>query len=87
MNLHNQLTQLRRLDDLICRKATGTLYELAAKFDVSISTIMRYINELKDVFQAPIAYDRVRSTYYYAEPFELILNIEVSVNGQRKKII
>ena len=87
MSLHKKSALTKRLDDLIKRKATGTLRELASKFNVSISTMQRYLDEFKEEFAAPVAFDRVHSTYYYTEPFELILTIEVHVNGEQKKII
>jgi predicted DNA-binding transcriptional regulator YafY len=86
MNL-NAIAKIKRLDDLIRRKATGTLDQLAESFEDSVSTMSRHIEDLKRDFNAPVKYHRTDLTYYYSEPFELTILIEVCLNGCREKII
>jgi predicted DNA-binding transcriptional regulator YafY len=81
------ITDIIRLHDLINRKATGSRRELAARFKASVSTMRRHLEDFKQDFNAPVKYDKSRLTYYYDQPFELIILIEVRVNGCREKII
>jgi predicted DNA-binding transcriptional regulator YafY len=82
MAFQNRIAVLLRLDDLIRRKATGTLSELIPKFGVSRSTVLRYINELRMNYDAPIAFDRERKTFYYTEPYDLATWL---LNGRKRK--
>ena len=66
MQLEEKLKRLRRLDDLIRRKATGSPDQLAYKLDVSRRTVFRLIDFLRN-FGAPIAYCGVKQRYYYRE--------------------
>lgn len=70
-----------RLHDLIKRKATGSLDTLAEKFGVGRSTMSRYIEDFKFEFDPPLAYDRTAHTYYYTEPFELKIWVEIKRNN------
>lgn len=44
---------------------------LAEHFEVSVRTVERDIARLRDLFGAPIEYDRSRRGYHYAQPFDL----------------
>ncbi len=55
----------QRIDRLMRMKATGTPNELARKLNVSPSTIYEYLLVMKNILKAPIAYCRVRKSYYY----------------------
>lgn len=70
MRLHEMITVMVRLDNLIRRKATGTPDELAARLNVSRTTIHRYITELRH-FGAPVKFCRYRNSYFYEEDFQL----------------
>ena len=70
MTIFKQLAQLKRMDNLIRRKATGTPDQLAERLEVSRATIFRYLDELK-AFGADIRYCKERRSYIYSEPFEL----------------
>lgn len=70
MRLHEIITVMVRLDNLIRMKATGSPDQLAARLNVSRTTIHRYLNELRN-FGAPIKYCRYRNSYYYEEEFQL----------------
>ncbi len=60
------------LSHLIQQAHTGTSNELARKLGVSRSTLMDHINKLKGS-GAPIAYCRVRKSYYYTHKCEGII--------------
>jgi transposase len=77
MNLQDQHFLVERLHNLVKRHATGTLEELAVKFDVGKSTMARYIAAFKDNYDAPIKYNRTKRYYYYTEPFELKIHLEI----------
>ena len=82
MNIHDQILELSRLDDLITRSATGTLEQLAEKFDMSESSMKRHLRDLKDTFDAPVVYDREAETYHYTKPFNLMAQIERLLKGR-----
>jgi predicted DNA-binding transcriptional regulator YafY len=44
---------------------------LAARLEVNLRTVERDIARLRDMFAAPIEYDRSRGGYRYSEPFEM----------------
>ncbi|MGD1842800.1 MAG: hypothetical protein ACFB0B_18165 [Thermonemataceae bacterium] len=56
--------RLDRLDGLIRMKATGRPAVLAARLDISESTLYEFINLMKDL-GAPIKWDAYRSSYVY----------------------
>ena len=58
--------RVKKLDDLIRRKATGSPAMLAKKMNLSRSVLMDYLHDMKKL-GFPIKYDRHRSTYYYEE--------------------
>jgi predicted DNA-binding transcriptional regulator YafY len=82
MKMLDQRDLFNRLHDLIKRKATGSLDTLAEKFGVGKSTMSRYIEEFKLEFEPPLAYDRTGHTYYYTEPFELKIWVEIKRSNE-----
>ncbi len=58
---------VRRVDDLIKRKATGTPAAMAKKLGVSERTWYNLLEQLKLEYQFPIKYCRNRECYYYAD--------------------
>jgi predicted DNA-binding transcriptional regulator YafY len=82
MKMHDRRNYINRLHDLVKRKATGSLDTLADKFGVGRSTMSRYIDDFKQEFDAPLAYDRNVHSYYYTEPFEVRVWVEVRRNGE-----
>ncbi|MEO0508159.1 MAG: DNA-binding protein [Bacteroidota bacterium] len=71
------LERLQKLHRLIVNETTGTPKELATRLRVSERLIFCLLDELKD-YEAKIAYDRKRKTYFYSDDFELDINISVS---------
>jgi len=64
MSLIKYVERLKRMDDLIKRKATGTPDRFAEKLHISKSMLMINLNELKEL-GALIKYDLDERTYYY----------------------
>lgn len=69
-----EILAIKRLDYLICSKTTGTREDLATKFNVSIRTISRWLEFMKDS-GAVIKYSRIRRSFYYSSPGKFIVNI------------
>src|SRR5258706_8817245 len=59
---------------LAAGKYPNTL-QLAREHDVGKKTILRDLEWMKTHSNAPIAYDRVRHGFYYAEPFDNFLDV------------
>jgi hypothetical protein len=78
MNIFNDLFLLQRLDHLIRTRATGNPIRLAGRLDVCERTVYRLINKLRDA-GLPIAYDKETETYYYEQPVQI--RIDIQVNG------
>jgi len=58
--------RINQIHFLILRKATGSRQELANRLGVSKGTLNNSINFMRDKLGAPIKYDGLRKTYYYA---------------------
>ena len=58
--------RLRRIDQLIRVKSTGTPAQLAGKIGISERSTYEYIRLMKE-FGAPVEYSRQRKSYYYKE--------------------
>lgn len=78
MNTIKTLERLQRIHSLIENECTGSPYELANKMNVSERSIYNLIEYLRD-FEARVAYDRGRKTYYYLNNFSLNLQISLSI--------
>jgi len=73
-----------RLHKLIEDETTGTPKEVANRLHISERLVYLMIDQLKD-YDAPIAYDRSRKTYYYSEYFDLDVNISVCIRNKQEK--
>lgn len=82
MNFQDHLQQLDRLDRLIVRKGTGTPQDLAQKFNISLRSVYRLIDDLR-AFGFTICYDSVNGSYYYADESDKPFNLNL---GPNKKI-
>lgn len=71
------LERLQQLHQRILQENTGTPKELAGHMNISVRSLYKLIEYLKDL-KAPIRYDRVCSTYHYYEDFELQVRISVT---------
>lgn len=84
MKTIKNLQRLHRLHKLIEDETTGTPKELANRLHISERLVYLMIDQLKD-YDAPIAYDRSRKTYYYTEFFDLDVKISVSIRNKEDK--
>jgi len=60
---HFQL--LKRMDPSIRLKATGNVFEFAAKLEVSKDSVYRLIECMKSDLEAPIVYNKHKKTFEY----------------------
>lgn len=70
MSLLKYIQRLKRMDDLIRRRATGTPDEFAARLGLGKSVLMEELRELKEL-GAEITYCRESQSYYYKQEFIL----------------
>ena len=75
MTFIEKLQQIKRLDSLIRRRATGSPSELAERLELSERQLYNIMNMLKDM-DAPVAYSTGEQTYYYERNVKLILGFE-----------
>ena len=66
MILVEQMRLVRRIDDNIGRKKTGTAQEFASFLGISRTQLFCYFDALR-TFEAEIAYCKFRRTYYYVD--------------------
>ncbi len=64
--------RLRRMDDLIRRKATGCASDFARKLGISRSMLMENLREMKEL-GAQICYCTRTCSYYYVNEFNLLI--------------
>jgi hypothetical protein len=76
------IEKLKRMDRMIRLSATGSPRELARKLSVSPSTLYEYLLILKQTFNAPVAYCRVRRSYHYRDNGGLSLEFKRDNEGQ-----
>lgn len=74
MNIFEQKLRLEYFHELIQREATGDCNEFAEKMKLKKTQLYEMINEFRD-YGVDIKYDRARRTYYYANNFELKIDI------------
>lgn len=66
------IEQMRKIDELIIKRNTGTASEMAIKLDCSLTTIFTYIAIMKTM-GAPIRYNKIKQTYYYEEEGHFVI--------------
>ncbi len=64
MSFIEQLNLLKRMDQLIRRRATGTPQAFARQLCVSRASLYRHLDLLAEL-EAPVAYCRLRQTFHY----------------------
>jgi predicted DNA-binding transcriptional regulator YafY len=60
-----KIPTLMTIIDLIQERNTGTPKELAKKVKISERMVYKYMDELKQEFNAPVKYDKNHKTYYF----------------------
>lgn len=77
MDFQRYIDRLSYMDDLIRKRRTGVPSEFAEKLNLSRSTLMEYLEILRQL-GGPILYDRIRQTYYYSTPCRLVLGFQLN---------
>src|SRR5689334_13566429 len=72
MSLLKYIDRLKKMDDLIRRKGTGTSIEFAEKLNISRSVLMENLSEIRSL-GAQIKYCMYAQSYYYENEFQLII--------------
>lgn len=80
MKTIKHIEKLQRLHNLIHLECTGSPSELADRLGVSDRTVYYLLEQLRD-FEAHIAYDRRRKTYYYKDDFVLEVNFSICIGN------
>lgn len=75
MSFLRYLHRLRRMDDLIRRKATGPPEEFARRLGLGRSALMDHLREMREL-GAKISYCRARQSYYYKQPIRLVISFK-----------
>ncbi|SDD06318.1 hypothetical protein [Williamwhitmania taraxaci] len=73
MSKIDYLLRWREIDRLIKTKSTGNTSEFAIRLGISKSQRHEDLKNLRDL-DAPIAYSRIRQTYYYKYPTSFSLS-------------
>jgi len=58
---------IRRIDQLIRMKVSGTAQELANRLEISRSTFFRVLEDMKENLNAPIVYNSTLNRYEYEQ--------------------
>lgn len=75
MNFLDQLERLKRIHQLINRKATGTPQQLANRLALSESRIYQLLRLMKEL-DAPIYFDRERNSYCYEYDYQFSIGFD-----------
>jgi biotin operon repressor len=73
MSLLKYIDRLKRMDDLIRRKATGCTNEFAEKLNISRSQLLQDLKELREL-GAPIEFCPISKSYLYTKNCTLSLD-------------
>lgn len=80
MSLLKYIERLKRMDDLISRRATGTPDEFAEKLGISKSMLMINLSEFKEM-GALVKYDPLSQSYYYYATCVLKVGFEIETKA------
>lgn len=81
MSLLKYIDRLKRMDDLINRKATGNVEAFAEKLGISRSQLLQDLKELRES-GAPIEFNTKRQCYMYTRQYSIIVNISEVKGGK-----
>lgn len=74
MSIIKYIQRLRYIDHLVRTKAAGDIKTLSGKLQLSRSTTLEYLREMKEL-GFPIKYCRNKRTYFYDEEGRMIDNL------------
>lgn len=72
MKVFEYLDRINRMHKLVLNRRTGTPEEFASHLGVSRTSLYELIDELRSR-GAPIVYSKSAKTFYYREPFEIVV--------------
>ena len=75
MRFLDEIQRLKRIDQLIRLKATGTPVQLASRLNISERTVYNEIDTLR-LLGAPVEFNKERNSYCYTYPVKLQLGVE-----------
>jgi hypothetical protein len=61
------ITTLMSIIEFMSESQTGTPHEFSKKVKISERMLYKYIELLKQEFNAPVKYDKTHKTYYFSE--------------------
>lgn len=70
------LNRVNTIDFLIRHRSTGCPESFARRLGISKRTLHFTLSQMKDAFHAPIEYDRLRKTYFYAEDGHVTISFQ-----------
>ena len=68
--------RINQIDDIIRRGTYPSAAQIAKEVDVSLRTINRDLDNMRDFYYAPLAYDPVKKGWYYTDPNYFIKYIQ-----------
>ncbi|WP_285060260.1 hypothetical protein [Pedobacter ginsengisoli] len=71
-DFNSQIAYCKQFNDFIKVGATGTLEDLANKFEIDINLALEILIYMIDELECPISYNSHRKTYYYDGDGELL---------------
>ena len=87
MQLFETIDRLHRIHKLIQQQATGTPDEFAERLHLKRRQLYNILKEFKD-YGANIRYNRYKTTFYYANDFEVSVKINVNpLSGSEQRSI
>ncbi len=81
MSLLKYIERLKRMDDLIRRRATGKANEFAEKLGISRSQLMQDVKELREM-GAPIEFCQTNQSYIFTRPCSLSIDLDKVKGGK-----
>jgi predicted DNA-binding transcriptional regulator YafY len=73
MSILKYIERLKKMDDLIFKKATGNSNEFAKQMNVSPAQLFKDMKEMREL-GAPIKYSQENRSYFYTNDCKLILD-------------
>lgn len=75
--------RVEQMHHLIKNKATGTPEQFARKVGLSRRSLFLWIEQLRDDFHFPIAYDPGRKSYFYTSEGEFVFGFTAKAQSMR----
>ena len=87
MQIFDSIERVHRIHKLIQLEATGNPEEFAGRLNLKKRQLYNILEEFRD-YGACIKYNRVRTTFYYDNDFEVLVKINVNpISNQEQKAI